>query len=155
MIVHLETRFSDKLEEALIGTYLLPSYLPKLTSEVITRMKNEFETILLYPSQFFAEVNTWKAHVEGLEMTDCEKNSLLYISNLVVQHLTYYPNISSILSLLLTLPVGSCSCKRSFSSLQHLKTWCRSMISNDKLNSLAIGYINRDYCPSPEELLKA
>ena len=24
-----------------------------------------------------------------------------------------------------------------------------------KLNSLAIGYINRDYCPSPEELLKA
>ena len=24
-----------------------------------------------------------------------------------------------------------------------------------KLNSLAIGYINRDYCPSPEELLIA
>ena len=37
----------------------------------------------------------------------------------------------------------------------YLVTACVLIDIKIKLNSLAIGYINRDYCPSPEELLKA
>ena len=42
----------------------------------------------------------------------------------------FYPNISTILQLLLTLPVGSCSCERSFTSLR-------------RLNGLALAYIHK------------
>lgn len=66
----------------------------------------------------------------------------------------YYPNIHAILLLLLTLPVGTCSCERSFSSLRRLKTWCRSSMADDRLNSLAVGYINEERTPPPTEVLK-
>lgn len=54
----------------------------------------------------------------------------------------YYPNIASTLQLLLTLPVGSCTCERSFSSLRRLKIWIRSIMGETRLNGLALLYIH-------------
>ena len=45
---------------------------------------------------------------------------LLHGSRLAHKNCEFYPNISTILSLLLILPVGSCSCERSISSLRRL-----------------------------------
>ena len=53
----------------------------------------------------------------------------------------FYPNISTILQLLLTLPVGSCACERSFSPLRRLKHWSRTSMANARLNGLALAYI--------------
>lgn len=55
----------------------------------------------------------------------------------------FYPNISTILQLLLTLPVGSCSCERSFSALRRLKTWSRTSMASARLNGLALAYIHK------------
>ena len=51
---------------------------------------------------------------------------------------TFYPNISTVLRILVSLPVGSCSCERSFSALRRLKSWCRSSMKEDRLNGLAL-----------------
>ena len=56
---------------------------------------------------------------------------------------SFYPNISTILQLLLTLPMGSCSYERSFSSLRRLKTWSRTSMANARLNGLALAYIHK------------
>ena len=47
-----------------------------------------------------------------------------------------FPNISVILQLLLTLPVGSCTC--SFSAIRRLKTWQRSSMGETRFNGLAL-----------------
>ena len=54
-----------------------------------------------------------------------------------------YPNIHTLLRIVCTLPVTSCECERSFSSLRRLKTFSRSTMGEGRLNSLALMYIHR------------
>ena len=44
--------------------------------------------------------------------------------------------------------------QRSFSAPKRLKTWCRSSMTNSRLDSLALGYINHERSPFPEEVLQ-
>ena len=45
---------------------------------------------------------------------------------------------------ILTLPVTTCSVKRSFSEMRLLKTWLRSIITDERLSSLALIHFNYD-----------
>ena len=60
----------------------------------------------------------------------------------------------SILLLFVSLPEGSCSCERYLSVLRRLKALCRSSMAEERLDSLALGYINQEKLPSPEEVLR-
>ena len=129
-----------------------------MASYICTDMVDITSHLYLYASnkvQLQNEVTTWKVHIGELDLSDDEKKCLLFTCTFAANNNMYYPNIYTILSLLLTLPVGSCSCERSFSSLRRLKTWCRNTTTNERLDALAIGYINKEYSISPNELLKA
>ena len=80
---------------------------------------------------------------------------LLFACNFADENKIFYPNIHVILLLLLSLPVGSCLCERSFSALRHLKTWCRSSMTDARLDQLALGYINQERTFPPESILQA
>ena len=56
-----------------------------------------------------------------------------------------YPNINTILTLTIvaTLPVTSCSCERSCSTLRRLKTFNRTIMLEERLNGLALLYVHR------------
>ena len=64
----------------------------------------------------------------------------------------FYPNIHAILLLLLCLPVGSCSYEQSLSALKRLKTWCRSAMADERLDSLAVGWGNHERTLPPKEV---
>ena len=76
-----------------------------------------------------------------MALTDPENadssNVLLHTCWEAEKHREYYPNIHTMLMLLLSLPVGTCSCERFFSSLRRLKTWCRNSMSSEQLDALA------------------
>ena len=55
-----------------------------------------------------------------------------------------FPNILCCLQLLGTLPVTTCECERSVSSLRILKTYLRSTMGQDRLNGLAIMHAHQD-----------
>ena len=55
-----------------------------------------------------------------------------------------YPNGHVILKLLLTLPVCSCACERSFLALRYIKTWNRATITEDRLCELAMLHVHRN-----------
>ena len=55
-----------------------------------------------------------------------------------------FPNIYFALKLLGTLPITTCECERSFSSLRSIKTWDRSTKMNGRLNGLALLFIHRE-----------
>ena len=63
-----------------------------------------------------------------------DKPSSLFVAFILVDS-DYYPNIREIFHiLLLTMPMGSVPCERSFSALRYLKQWNRTAIVQDRLN---------------------
>ena len=146
-ISHLETRFPKQLEGALLATKLLPGSVELLSEDTMARIKDEFQSVLPHPSEFENEVHTWRVSMatDRVTLSACTYAKKSY---------AYYPNINTILLLLLSLPVGSCSCERSFSYLKRLKTWCRNNMSDCRLNALECGFINHERAPSPDQVLK-
>ena len=65
-----------------------------------------------------------------------------------------FPAIHKVLSIFLTTPVGSVSCKRSFSALRRLKLWTRSSMTEDRLSGLAmlLIHLGTDFIPTPKEI---
>ncbi|CAC5390836.1 unnamed protein product [Mytilus coruscus] len=55
----------------------------------------------------------------------------------------FYPNIFALLKISCTPPVTTTEYERSFSSLKLLKTYLRSTMTSDRLNSLALMHIHR------------
>ena len=149
---HLKIRFPPELEGALLATFLLPGNIENISEKAIADIKKEYEDQLPYPSSFESEVATWKIHVGEMSV---QGTDLLAACNLADENKVFYPNIYTILLLLLSLPVGSCSCERSFSILRRLKTWCRSSMTDERLDQLAIGYINQERTSSSESILQA
>ena len=141
-ISHLNTRFPQELNGALLASYLTPGRIKHLTTERIQSIKEEFRSVLPFPSAFESEISTWKVHVS--EIGDVSLRDELWLAaSLAQQHHQYYPNIRAVLMLLISLPVGSCSCERSFSSLKRLKSWCRNSMSNKRLDSLSVVLLTR------------
>ena len=150
---HLKTRFPPQLEGALLATFLLHGNKSNLSNETIADIKREFADHLPYPLSFKGEVATW---IHVAKTNDKLKGmDLLSTCNFADEKKVYYPNIHAILLLLLSLPVGFCSCERFFSALRHLKTWCRSSMTDEWLDQLALGYINQERTFSTDSVLQA
>ena len=149
ILSHLKTRFPPELEGALLATSLLPGNVSGISSETIANIKAEYSAHLPYPSSFESEVATWKVHVAE---TSDKGTDLLSICNFADENKVFYPNIHTVL---LSLPVGSCSCERSFSALRRLKAWCRSSMCDERLDQLALGFINHERTFPAEKVLQA
>ena len=55
------------------------------------------------------------------------------------------PELPKALKILAVIPATSCAAERSFSSLRRLKTYLRNTMAQDRLSSLALLQIERDY----------
>ncbi|KAG7178148.1 52 kDa repressor of the inhibitor of the protein kinase-like 3 [Homarus americanus] len=56
---------------------------------------------------------------------------------------TMFPNIRTLLTILCTLPVTTCSAERSFSALERIKTNIRSAMGTARLSSLSLLHIHK------------
>ena len=56
----------------------------------------------------------------------------------------YFPNISTLLRLICTLPVTSCECERGNSTLKRLNTHLRASMTQKRLSNLCLIQINYD-----------
>ena len=64
------------------------------------------------------------------------------------------PSIDTILCIRLTMPVTSATAERSFSVLRRLKTYVRSTMNNDRLSSLALMHIHRDFSVDLDKVME-
>jgi len=53
--------------------------------------------------------------------------------------------MNKLLQILWTIPVSVCGCERSFSSLRRIKTYLRNTTGQERLTSLALINIEKDY----------
>jgi hypothetical protein len=71
------------------------------------------------------------------------------------QHATKrsFPNLQTLLSILLTIPVTNAEAERSFSALKRLKSYLRSTMGQERLNGLALLAVHSEIRISPEKVI--
>lgn len=140
-VSYLSIRFPESSESIYMVSQLLPPLASMQIDSLGSRLIKEFGEYLPMPDSLQQELIRW--------CTRSFEKPYSLISIINQTNALLYPNISSILYLLAALPVGSCSCERSFSALRRLKTWQRSSMSEERLSCLALlNILQKESCVS-------
>jgi hAT family C-terminal dimerisation region len=137
-------------------TRLRPEFITSTdcsTIELHKQLKEEFLDRLPQPLQLFCEIERWKKECIGI--IESPNYTHMWVQELLFKCDTLlYPNIHFLLVFLATLPVTTSSAERSFSALKRVKTYCRSTMTENRLNGLAAAFIHKDVSIDPVKILE-
>ena len=136
-------RFPESSLSRITGYNLHPDKQLQIKQAEIKAIEEFYGEDIPSKSMFAAEVQMWKQKCKEL-LQDDQLEKLRLVDALNIADKDFFPNIHEVLKLILTLPVGSFPCERSFSSMRRLKDWSRSTMIEDRLTGLALLYIHRD-----------
>ncbi|XP_062505475.1 uncharacterized protein LOC134182112 [Corticium candelabrum] len=138
LIAELSTRFSQLNQQAIKGLRLLPCNLTTLTDGEVAELYKRFHQDLPAAEAFEQEVKLqiekWKLFPTQLPDNICE--------TLQQANDKLYPNICTLLKLLLVIPVTTASVERGNSSLKYIKSELRTTMLQDRLNALILLFIH-------------
>lgn len=66
------------------------------------------------------------------------------LKNMVPEVRKLFKQVETLVRLLLVAPASSAEAERSFSALRRLKTWLRSIMSQNGLNSVVVCHVHKD-----------
>jgi hypothetical protein len=138
IISNLENRFSSLgvTASSLLG--LVPSVLCNKEPDISAAIKM-YQQDLPSPELIPSEILRWKMRFESIPSI---KRPSTPSAALKECNPAYFPNIGTLLKLVCTLPVTSCECERSASTLRRLHTYLRASMSQQRLTSLALMHIH-------------
>ena len=138
LLSHLDYRFSEIQEKALIGMKLVPTVLCDSSIPICTHdeLLASYAEDLPSPSSLEAELDLWKH--KWMPQSSNPNMPDLPSKTLFMARFNMWPNINTILRLICTIPVTSCECERSVSVLRRLKTYLRSTMGQERLSGLAL-----------------
>ena len=87
-----------------------------------------------------------KASADGEILDDFESVVVFLTKNATFRGII--TEVSSLIRIVLSLPVSSCSAERSFSGLRRLKTYLRSRMTQERLNAVALMNTHKDILDS-------
>lgn len=144
MLSHMEMRFTELQQKAVMALKIIPSFISESTSgsdnveSYAADLEDYFKDDMPSPTTLKQELQLW--HHKWLtfvgEVPDTPTKSLSYASELL------FPNVHRLLRLILTLPVTTCECERSVSVLHRLKTYLRSTMGQTRLTGLALLHVH-------------
>ena len=159
----LQTRFSGRFKEVSAFEGLIFSQLDEFDTDDILNAAKFYDSDLadICTREIRPELAIWQAkrQEELVCLMDCKKRSSIFkrftsfheafvlfqqknptsaVGALQNCHDDFFPNLQTLLQLFATLPITTASVERSFSVLRILKTHLRSIMSEDRLNALAL-----------------
>ena len=141
IISNLDERFSSLTVTASSLLGLVPSVIctkePDI-SAAIQMYRQDLPSPELIPS----EILRWKMRFQAMPP---DKRPSTPSGALKECNPTYFHNVGTLLKLICTLPVTSCECERSASTLRRLHTYLRASMSQQRLTSLALMHIHYDH----------
>ncbi|CAG2229547.1 unnamed protein product [Mytilus edulis] len=140
LVQELESRLIQS-EDRFLAEYLVPVKLQGLTPDNIEKIYNAYNDDIGTLEQLQEEISRWKTRW-SMTMLDTKPKTLH--ETLVTTNKNLYPNISTIISVLLTMPASTATAERSFSAMNRIKTYLRSTMGTDRLSALATLHIYRD-----------
>ena len=121
---------------------LVPSHFCKQQNAPnITNLAEMYEDDLPSPNLLPQEVMRWHHKFFGKDPVQCPDSCAKAIK---VCDRDVFPNIHILLHIACTIPVTSCECERSASTLRRLHTYMRASMSQDRLLALAVVHIHYD-----------
>ena len=138
LLTHIESRFSDIQQKALMAMKIVPSVLMDAQSK-LDELLEYYADDIPNPSILEAELHLWKckwATTPSSDLPDTPAKALKKANESI------FPNIHQLLRIICTIPVSSCECERSISVLRRLKTYLRSSMGQERLSGLALMHIN-------------
>ena len=148
LLSEMKSRFGKHQQTALLGLSIVPSVLVSITPDDLSAKVQElgelYECDLPSPDCLESELHSWQLKWQK-QLQEHGEASLPSSPTLTISQVSsMYPNISTLLKLLCTLPVTSCSAERSFSELKRIKTPFRSAMTTTRLSGLTLLYVHRD-----------
>ena len=141
-----------KSENRLYAQYLLPRVIGNITNEQIATLYETYQTDLTCNlDEFKREVARWRTR---WSITPRDQMPTSLCETLDAVNPVLYPPIDTILCIMLTTPVTSATAERSFSVLRRLKTYVRSTMNNDRLSSLPLMHIHRDFSVDLDKVIE-
>ena len=132
--------------------YLIPNNLGKCCSDIDVILSDHYGDDLPSPSSFSQELRLWTSHWSSItEKPGTILDTLKSVSYQGLEQM--FPNILTILRMLLTMPSTSASVERANSSLKYVKNKYRSRMSEPRLNSLILMYVHKDIILNSDELI--
>ena len=141
--MQLGDRFSRFQKIATMALNLLPRGLNGMTEEKSKLIQKHFKQDLPEPSEFHIELDRWKLFWKLNVGNEAPKTISETIES-TSQIKQRFPNIYTILHILLVTPITAASAERANSSLKHVMTPKRSTMQEDRLNALVLMYVHRD-----------
>lgn len=137
-----------------IESSILKEKATKLMNEYSTDLDDSFPDECLYLQKFLKDDNTFYEEENVLSDRMEEKKKvkptgtkayrlLKHVKTLKLESL--FPNVEVALRIFLSMAVSNCSGERSFSALTRVKNYLRSTLRQEKLQALALLFIESDY----------
>ena len=148
LLSEMRSRFSSHQQTALLGLSLVPSVLVTIPAEEVSTKVGQFVDMyvgdLPSPHCVVSELHCWQMKWQK-QLKDHGQNSLPATSSETLRQTTcMFPNITTLIKILCTLPVTTCSAERYFSGLKRVKTAFRSCMTTERLSGLSLLHIHRD-----------
>ena len=142
LLDHMVQELNDRLlchNDRFLGQYLLPSNVSTASREVLDKIHETYRGDLSDKVVYDNKVIRWKtkwAHTlekpNGLVETIETTNEVLY------------PNVTTVLTILLTMPVSTATPERSFTVMRRFKSYMRSTMKTERLSALVLMHAYRD-----------
>ena len=117
-----------------------PSTWKNFVTSFCQHYSSDLPNIIGLPAELTLWQRRWEEEVEEVgidKFPDRVSKTLISVDSVA------FPNIFTILKVLATIPVTSCSCERSISSLRLLKNYLRNTTGQERLNGLALMHAHR------------
>ena len=146
-IRELEDRFSSNAMVATLGLCLVPSVISKRDDwqTNVKSLASLYHSDLPSPLSLQTELHCWKSKFMRFE-PDQSPDSPICALNVCDNRL--FPNISTLLRILSTIPITSCETERTFSALCRIKPFLRTTMTEDRLGGLTLLHILRNISTS-------
>ena len=141
ILCELKTRFGNVAKSATRAMFLVPAYLDQLSDAITQDMIEYYAEDMPSRSCFKQELRIWRRFWGGV--TDQDRPDTLADTLRQIKKINY-PNIYTILSLMLLIPVTSAGVERANSALKFVKTVHRHTMSQDRFNALVLLFVHRD-----------
>ncbi|CAH3108699.1 unnamed protein product, partial [Pocillopora meandrina] len=150
IISELDDQFSSLTLRVSKLLGLVPSVIQesRVTAQQLTGLVDLYKDDLPSPQLFSSEFQRWKIMVQNgrIAADSCA-------SSLKACDPDDFPNLCILLKIAATLPVTTCECERSISTMRRLNNYMRCTMGESRLSSLALMHIKYDMSVNLEEIV--
>jgi hypothetical protein len=143
----LETRFPPEAYTCYSGFSIVPTVMlanPSTWKNSVTLFCQHYSSDIPNVIGLPAELTLWQRRWEDMvEEVGIDKLPDRVSKTLISVDPVAFPNIFTVLKILATIPVTSCSCERSISSLRLLKNYLRNTRGQERLNGLTLMHAHK------------